>query len=349
MPELRFDPVQLRWVIISTERGRRPSQFHQKTEHTKTSFCPFCAGNEETTPPEIYAVRENGSHPNGPGWKVRVVANKFPALQIEGELDRQAEGMYDKMNGVGAHEVIIETPDHDKQLHELEFDHLVEIFKTYRLRLIDLMKDNRLRYVLIFKNHGVRAGASLAHPHTQIIATPITPKTVALEFDSARAHYNVKERCLFCDMIRAEIDDGRRVVYDNDGYVGFAPFAARFPFETWIMPKKHGHDYSLSDDESVANFAKAVKDVLARLNVSLSNPPYNFVLHTGPNVNAQPKRPNHWGTIEHDFHWHLEIIPRLTRVAGFEWGSGFYINPVQPEEAARFLREVNPDAKYEPE
>lgn len=340
MPELRFDPIQMRWVIISTERGRRPSDFHQQTELTQSTFCPFCAGNESTTPQEIYALREKGSQANGPGWKVRVVPNKFPALRIEGDMDRLGEGMYDKMNGIGAHEVIIETPEHNKQLHELEPSHLEDILKIYRLRLEDLMKDERLRYVLLFKNHGVRAGASLAHPHTQIIATPVTPKTVSLEFESAMRHYSLKERCIFCDVIRQEIEDGRRIVYNKDDFLAFAPFAARFPFEIWIIPRKHNHDYSLENDATIANFAKVLRDVIARLNASLNNPPYNFVLHTGPNVNAKPVRPNHWGTIKYDFHWHLEIIPRLTRMAGFEWGSGFYINPVQPEESAKFLREV---------
>jgi UDPglucose--hexose-1-phosphate uridylyltransferase len=268
------------------------------------------------------------------------VPNKFPALKIEGNLDRLAEGMYDKMNGIGAHEVIIETTDHLKQLHELEPSHLEEILKTYRLRLEDLMKDERFRYILLFKNHGVRAGASLAHPHTQLIATPVTPKTVSLEFESAMKHYATKERCIFCDVMRQEIEDGRRIVYNKDEFIAFAPFAARFPFEIWIMPRRHNHDYSLEDEATIINFAKALREVLARLNASLDNPPYNFVLHTGPNTNAKPARPNHWGTINYDFHWHLEIIPRLTRMAGFEWGSGFYINPVQPEESAKFLREV---------
>jgi len=340
MPELRFDPIQQRWVIISTERGRRPSDFHQPTEHSKGSFCPFCEGNETTTPSEIYAIRDNGTSPNEPGWKVRVVPNKFPALKIEGNIERIGEGMYDKMNGIGAHEVIIETPDHDIQLHELEHDHLTDVLRTYRLRLKDLMLDDRLRYVLIFRNHGVVAGASLAHPHTQIIATPITPKTVALEFESALAHYSLKERCLFCDVIRQELEDGRRVVYNKDDFIAFTPFASRFPFEVWIMPKEHSFDYSQSEDGLIESFAKAVKEVLARLNASLENPPYNYILHTGPNINAKPVRPGHWGSIKYDFHWHLEIIPRLTRIAGFEWGSGFYINPVQPEESAKFLREV---------
>jgi len=192
----------------------------------------------------------------------------------------------------------------------------------------------------LFKNHGVRAGASLAHPHTQLIATPVTPKTVSLEFESAMRHYATKERCIFCDVMRQEIDDGRRIVYNKDEFIAFAPFAARFPFEIWIMPRRHNHDYSLEDDATIVNFAKALREILARLNASLDNPPYNFVLHTGPNTNAKPARPNHWGTIKYDFHWHLEIIPRLTRMAGFEWGSGFYINPVQPEESAKFLREV---------
>jgi UDPglucose--hexose-1-phosphate uridylyltransferase len=248
--------------------------------------------------------------------------------------------MYDKMNGIGAHEVIIETPDHDTEMCDLPLDHLELVLKTYRFRLADLMKDERFRYVLIFKNVGQRAGASLAHPHTQIIATPITPKTVALEFDSSRSHYALKERCIFCDLMRQEISEGRRIIYNKDDFLAFSPFAPRFPFEMWIMPKIHQSDYSLITDEQITSFARCLKDSLRRLKISLDDPPMNFILHTGPNVEAKPKRPDHWGSIKYDYHWHLEIMPRLTRVAGFEWGSGFYINPVQPEEAARFLREV---------
>jgi len=341
MPELRHDPIQKRWVIIATERARRPSDFHpEPKDGAPAGFCPFCEGNEDKTPPEIFAVRGPGGRENGPGWDVRVVANKFPALRIEGDLDRAGVGMFDKMNGVGAHEVVIETPCHDLNLADLPAPHVERLVSVYQQRLNDLKKDPRLRYILVFKNHGVTAGASLAHPHTQLIATPVTPMTVAQELEAAREHYTHKERCLFCDVIRQESESGDRIVYDDGQYVALAPFASRFPFEIFLAPRAHAHDFGDLSAEGGRGFARALRDVLGRLKAALRDPPYNFVLHTAPNTSMGPRRPGYWATLPYDFHWHLEIIPRLTRVAGFEWGTGFYINPTPPEDAARFLREA---------
>ncbi|MFH1862648.1 MAG: DUF4931 domain-containing protein, partial [bacterium] len=304
-------------------------------------FCPFEEGNEDKTPPEVLAIRPNGAPPNSPGWEVRVVSNKFPALRIEGDLDREAEGIYDKMNGIGAHEVVIESPHHNVNLADQPLDHLRKIMKVYQLRMLDLFKDPRFRYVLIFKNQGVTAGASLAHPHTQIIATPVTPRTVSMEFDSARLHYELKERCLFCDIIKQELEQGDRVICQVDGMVAFTPFASRFPFEVFLAPLKHSHDFSTLSDSALLSLAKCLKEVLMRLKLALNDPPYNLMLHTSPNVTSSRKRPGYWTTIPYDFHWHFEIIPRLVRIAGFEWGTGFYINPTPPEDAARYLREIS--------
>jgi UDPglucose--hexose-1-phosphate uridylyltransferase len=340
MPELRHDPIQKRWVIIATERGRRPSDFIKSEPAPTGGFCPFDEGNEDKTPPEVLAFRGPDSPPNSPGWDVRVVSNKFPALRIEGEIDRAADGIYDKMNGIGAHEVIIESPDHDLTLADQPLEQFQKVLLAGQMRLIDLMKDPRFRYVLIFKNHGVTAGASLAHPHTQIIATPVTPRTVSMELDCARDHYNHKERCLFCDIIRQEQKQGIRVITEVDGMIAFTPFASRFPFEVFVAPLQHSHDFSELSADGLAALAKCLKDVLSRLKLALDDPPYNFMLHTAPNTTGKARRPGHWITLPMDYHWHFEITPRLVKIAGFEWGTGFYINPTPPEDAAHYLREI---------
>jgi UDPglucose--hexose-1-phosphate uridylyltransferase len=342
MPELRHDPVQRRWVIIATERSRRPTDFaHEKATVESVTFDPFAYGNEDKTPPEVFAFRKNGTRPDTPGWLVRVVPNKYPALQIEGDLDREGMGLYDRMNGIGAHEVVIETPNLTETLDTASAEQVTLVLKAYRERINDLMLDQRFRYILIFKNHGSEAGASLSHPHTQIIATAITPRTVALELESARAYFHVKERCIFCDLLKQELQDGSRIVHADDHFVVYCPYSSRFPFEMMFMPRRHAHKFGESDDELLGHMAVSLKETLQRLKVALDDPPYNFMLHTAPNTIAPARRANYWETLSHDWHWHLEIIPRVTKMAGFEWGTGFYINPVPPENAAKFLREVS--------
>ena len=331
MPELRKDPITGRWVIISTDRAKRPNDFIRESVEIKgTGFCPFCYGNEEKTPPEILAYGRNGGQPNKPGWRVRVVPNKFPALGIEGDLDRQGEGLFDKMNGIGAHEVIIETPDHATTLATLSEKGMEEVLWAYRDRVLDLKNDRRFRYILIFKNHGEAAGASLEHSHSQLIALPIVPKRVREEVDNAKKYYMEKERCIFCDMIRQEMDDGERVIAENDTFIALAPYAPRFPFETWLLPKPHASAYENTQSPVYTGMAKLLRNLLARLDVTLHRPAYNFMIHTSPLGEE----------INDHYHWHIELIPKLTKVAGFEWGSGFYINPTPPEESARFLREA---------
>ncbi len=339
MPELRKDPIVGRWVIISTDRAKRPTDFAREQPKLKGGFCPFCYGNESKTPPEILAYRP---HPNGgpvsakdtPGWTVRVVPNKFPALGIEGNLNRQAEGMFDKMNGIGAHEVIIETPDHGASLATLPERRIEDVLWAFRDRILDLKKDKRFKYILIFKNHGEAAGASLEHSHCQLIALPILPRTVVSELEGAKQYYIYKERCVFCDMIRQEMDSGIRVVAENQSFVTLAPFAPRFPFETWVLPKNHESAFENSSSQTYADLARALKNLLVRADRVLENPSYNLVIHTSPVQDPQQ---------EH-YHWHVEFMPKLTKTAGFEWGTGFYINPTPPEEAARFLREANVEA-----
>jgi UDPglucose--hexose-1-phosphate uridylyltransferase len=330
MPELRKDPVTGRWVIISTERGKRPQDYIINHEKTGREFCPFCPGKESTTPPEIMAYRESGSEPNGPGWTMRVVPNKFPALQIEGDLNKQAQGMYDRMNGIGAHEVIIETPDHNQTLATMPRQDVENVLWAFRERILDLKKDTRLKYVLIFKNHGVAAGATLDHSHSQLIALPVVPKRVREEIEGAERYYKYRERCVFCDMIRQEMDEKVRLISEDRDFITIAPFPPRFPFEIWILPKEHQTAYEDASREQIQSLAGTLRDTLRRLDSVLENPAYNFIIHTAPCGEGDKIH----------YHWHLEIMPKLTRVAGFEWGTGFYINPTPPEEAARYLRDA---------
>jgi len=339
MPELRKDPVTGRWVIISTDRAKRPTDFSREPVRMKGGFCPFCPGNESKTPPEVLAFRpqpDGGPAPerDTPGWRVRVVPNKFPALGIEGNLDRQAEGMFDRMNGVGAHEVIIETPEHNLTLANLPIKRVEDVIWAFRDRIIDLRQDKRFKYILIFKNHGEPAGASLEHPHSQLIALPIVPRQVIEELQGAKQYYTYKERCIFCDAIRQEQEAGVRVVSENADFLTISPYAPRFPFETWILPKRHESAFENSTSQSYENLARAIQTLLAKSNLVLDNPSYNFIIHTSPLQEAN----NDY------YHWHIEVMPKLTKVAGFEWGSGFYINPTPPEEAARFLREAPVEA-----
>ncbi len=331
MPELRKDPVVGRWVIISTERSRRPSDFVQESVKPRGGPCPFCAGNEEKTPPEILANRPGGGLPNSEGWTFRVVSNKFPALQIEGGLGKEGEGLFDLMNGVGAHEVIIETPLHDATLATLSTAQVADVVWCFRERILDLRKDSRLEYILIFKNHGEAAGASLEHPHSQLIATPIVPIMVQEELAGSAQYFGYKERCVWCDIIHQERQAGARVILENEAFVALAPFAPRFPFETWILPTVHRSTFEEIENGEVEQLAALFRELLRRMNQVLRDPPFNFIIHTAPLKE---------GPLEH-YHWHLELMPKLTRVAGFEWGSGFFINPTPPEESARFLRDAS--------
>ena len=328
MPELRKDPVVGRWVIIATERAQRPSDFAAEPVRPHGTACVFCEGREDQTPPEILAGRPPDGQPNGPGWTYRVVANKFPALRIEGELEPVGEGLFDRMNGVGAHEVVIETPLHAASLAGLPVDTVADVLLAFRERMLDLKKDPRFAYVLVFKNHGEAAGASLEHPHSQLIATPIIPIMVAEELAGSAQYYALKERCVWCDMLRQERRGGVRMILESQGFVAVSPFAPRFPFETWILPWRHRAAFEESTEEELRGVAGILGEFLRRMNRVLGEPPFNFMLHTAPFREAQLE----------SFHWHLEVIPKLTRVAGFEWGSGFFINPVPPEDAADALR-----------
>jgi UDPglucose--hexose-1-phosphate uridylyltransferase len=331
MPELRRDPVTGRWVIVAADRQKRPSDFRlDRPAILGRDQCPFCPGREDLTPPEILSYRQNGGAPNTPGWDLRVVPNKFPALQVEGTLERVGDGMFDRMRGVGAHEVIIETPDHGRTLAAMSEPEVERVLWAYRERMVDLKRDVRMQYILVFKNHGAAAGATLEHSHSQLIALPIVPDFVREEIDGARRHYASKERCVFCDIIHQDAADGRRIVFENADIVALAPYAPRLPFETWLLPRRHGARFEDAPRHEHENLARALKSVLQRMDRALESPPYNLVVHTAPVFEDA-------GQI---YHWHVEILPKLTPVAGFEWGTGFYINPTAPEEAASVLRSV---------
>ncbi len=330
MPELRKDPVLGRWIIIAKERGKRPTDFIVEKSESKGGFCPLCPGNEKTTPPEVLSYGDSAHMPNTPGWTLRVVPNKYPALIIEGDLDKEGEGIYDKMNGIGAHEVIIESPNHDKAFADLPPLKILLVLKAFRDRITDLGRDPRFKYVMVFKNFGKAAGASLEHSHSQLVALPILPRMVLSELEGGRSYYKYKERCIYCDIIRQEIKLKTRIVCQNDLFIVIAPYAPRSPFEMWILPKRHSSSYINQDDASFHALASIFSECMRRLNICIPNVPYNFVLHCAP-LRSEP--------LEH-YHWHFEIMPKLTQIAGFEWGSGFYINPTPPEDAAKFLREA---------
>ncbi|MFZ2225063.1 MAG: galactose-1-phosphate uridylyltransferase [Candidatus Deferrimicrobium sp.] len=329
MTELRKDPVVGRWVIISTERAKRPHEFPPEPAPRRDGLCPLCPGSERMTPPEILGYRQGGG-PNDPNWTLRVVPNKFPALRIEGDLGKAADGIYDRMHGIGAHEVVIESERHDVDLFDLPENRFQDVLWAYRDRLLDLKKDNRFKSVLIFKNHGAAAGASLAHSHSQLIALPVIPKRVMEEMNGCREYYRFRDRCLFCDIVVQEMDQKVRIVEETGEFLAFSPYAPRFPFETWIVPKRHQCAYEMIEGDQTKALAAVFRRTLRRLNLALENPPFNFIVHSAP---FQERAADF-------FHWHIEIMPKLTKVAGFEWGSGFYINPTPPEESAKYLREL---------
>lgn len=333
MGELRRDPVIGRWVIVaSNDQSLAPQDYPREERRFKQkATCQFCAGKEKQTPPEVDAVRAFGSHPNEPGWSVRAVPNKFPALKIEGELNKRGTGIYDVSNGVGAHEVIIETADHERNIAELSVEEITNVLKVFQSRAVSLSRDRRFKYIMIFKNYGESAGASVEHPHSQLIALPMVPKAVLEELDGARQYFTQRGRCVFCDIIHQEYTDKDRIICENESFLSFCPFVPHYAFEMWITPKAHSSNFfSLSDHDRYL-LARILRENMFRLKTILADPSYNFYLHISP-VNYEH---------EEAFHWHIEIIPQLTREAGFEWGTGFYVVPTSPTVAAEHLRRVD--------
>lgn len=329
MPEIRQNIITRQWVIISTERAARPDEF--RAEHTGRrqlpSFvpdCPFCPGNEGQTPPEIARREDDGK------WQVRAFPNKFPALEREGDLVRVNEGIRRTISGVGIHEVIVETPDHSRSLALLPEADVERVVETYLQRYHTVLKDERVEQVTLFKNHGPGAGTSLEHPHSQLIGTPIIPTEVRERLEAALTFYDDNGRCIFCFTLEEECRQGARLVEENDDFVAFLPFAALSPFHIWVFPRRHSASFGCIDEREAASLARILRRLLRRLHVGLNDPDYNFVIRTAPKESEQVRY----------YHWYVSVVPRLTKTAGFELGSGMFINIARPEDSARFLRET---------
>ncbi|HEY7316901.1 MAG TPA: galactose-1-phosphate uridylyltransferase [Candidatus Binatia bacterium] len=328
MPEFRKDPIADRWVIIAPERAGRPIG----REASDSSPCPFCVGNEHMTPPEVLRLTDKRDASRGSNWTVRVVPNKYPAVVAEGSSTHTTDEGHGIHGGIGAHEVIIESPGHITDMALLEPIQLEAILRVYRDRTIELRSDKRFRYILIYKNQGIEAGATLEHVHSQLIALPMIPKLVLEEINAARNYHEKNRRCVFCDVVRKDTDAGERFVAENARYCVICPFAPRFPYETWILPKQHSSSFERSSPTDDVDLAAILRETVARLNYRLNRPAFNYFIHSNP---LEQKENNY-------YHWHMEIIPKLIQVGGFEWGSGSYINIVTPEQSARSLREALP-------
>jgi len=334
MPELRKDAVAAGSVIIAPERQGRPSDYGPGAAESSGARCPFCPGNEDLTPSEIMAHRPEDIERDKPGWTLRVVPNKYPALVLEDASDQEDGNVYGKASAVGAHEVIIESPDHGATLSKLSVSALEAVLAAYRARLLQLARDPRLRYGLVFKNHGEAAGATLEHTHSQIIALSMVPHRVAAEHRRCKSFFDLKKYCFFCDVMRREAQDTERLVLSSSGFQVFSPYASRFSFEMWILPKRHSAAFEATTPAELEDLAQVFSQTLRRLDKALGNPAYSFVLRTAP-FGADAVFGDY-------YHWRFEIMPRLARLAGFELGTGLFINPMAPERAAAILRDDRP-------
>ncbi|MCC9076003.1 galactose-1-phosphate uridylyltransferase [Litorilinea aerophila] len=327
MSEFRQDPTTREWVLLAPERAKRPEDFPQHQRPMAPAWdpdCPFCPGNEQRTPEE--ETFRIGTHA---GWQVRVVTNKYPALTPTGSLTRRHQGaLFTRMDGVGIHEVSIETPDHARPLAEMEAVEVENVLVAYRTRYNALRHDPRLKIILIFRNQGKGAGTSLAHPHSQLIATPLVPPPIRRKHDVARAYYDDTGRCIYCDLREAEIAAGERLVFQSEHFTVLQPFAPQAPYETWILPNRHVAAFGDVADEELSDLAVVLRDTLRALTAQLQGLDFNYVIQTAPVGEAHLNY----------YLWHVQIVPRLTTPAGFELGSGISISTALPEETARLLR-----------
>ena len=325
--EIRQNKVTRQWVIYSPARRKRPTDFRKGGGTTEIiehdEKCPFCPGNEHMLPNVITELRDEIG-----AWVVKVVPNKFPALCPGGNLARTIQGIYLTMQGHGRHEVVIESPHHSKQIGTMSQREIVNVVEMYHKRYVELMAEQKIMMITIFRNHGERAGTSLRHPHSQIIATGMVPHHVRWREEEAQHYYDEWGRCVYCDILEQELRDRIRIVYENDSFAAFVPFAAEVPFEIWIMPCDHQADFGAITDRQKSDLAAALKNVLGGLYGKLGDPDYNYIINTSVRYRSG----------EPQLHWYLQIRPRLTTTAGFEIGSGISINTTIPEEDAEFLR-----------
>ncbi len=333
--ELRKDPLLGRWVAVLAH-SKSPADYERVISEENEESCVFCKGRELETSSEIMSIPHSSAKAGGEWW-TRVVPSFNPIFQVEGDLGRKGEGMYDKMNSIGANEIIIESPVHSVRPEDMGLEQMVRVITTYRERMSDLDRDPRFRYTLIYKNSGKEAGALFSHPISHLASTPIIPKRVKEELDGAKQYFTYKERCIFCDILREEIRGGKRIILETRDFVAFCPYASKFPFETWIVPKKHNCAFQDIKTDEIEDMALVLSSVLKKLRTVFEGLSFNYFIHSAPN---RIPRKNHWHSLGEDYHWHLEIIPRLLRTSGFEWGSGFYILPTSPENAAKYLKEV---------
>ncbi|HZQ95984.1 MAG TPA: galactose-1-phosphate uridylyltransferase [Candidatus Sulfotelmatobacter sp.] len=329
MPELRQNFFTKEWVIIATERAKRPEELatHRPAQPVSSfvESCPFCPGNESKTPPEVMRCPAQGEP-----WQVRVIPNKFAALSSEVQPTRSLQHLRRRVDGFGFHEVIIDSPDHSRCMPLMTDEDVARILNVYKQRYNVLSLDHRVNHITIFKNHGLDAGASLQHPHSQLIATPVIPSQVRHRLYEALRHYDDAGECMFCHMVEREVEDKTRVVLKSERFVAMEVFASATPFATHIFPLRHMASFGEISEMEVADLARILRTLLAKLYVGLENPDLNFTVRSGPAEYAGARH----------FHWYVSVIPRLTRVAGFELGSGMFINTVLPEAAAEFLRKV---------
>ena len=331
MSELRKNAVKNRWVAVVEDRALKPNDFPIARSGPAGSpgnggFCPFCEGNEEHTPPEIASCRLDGSKPDGPGWLVRAIPNKFSAFELEGILQTRSNGIHTFSNGLGRHEVIIETPEHGIEFHELQVDRIDMLLRILKQRYNELAKDNRIKYIQIYKNQGLYAGASLKHTHSQIVGLPYNPG----ENSGMPLYYNENRKCLICGIMDQERAEETRLVFESENYIVLCPYASRFPYELWILPKRHADHFGDIEDSETTELAGILKNMTIAIMETLDSPSYNLIINTAP-VNT-PYEPG--------YHWFIELTPRLIINAGVEIATGTFINPVSPELAAGIYRKT---------
>lgn len=329
MSELRQNMATREWFVIATERAKRPHDFSSQKRHREdykhSDTCPFCPGNEHMTPTTAYKYQKDGS------WFIRSVPNKFSAFSKEGDTLRKMEGIFRTMNGVGIHEVIIESPIHNDHYTTMPVDHIAQVIKAYQNRFLEALDDERVEAVIIFKNYGPTAGCSLAHPHSQMIAMPLVPMPMRFRLETAKRVFDDRGRCVFCIMMQEEMRDKVRIVTENDSFVVFCPFASGAAFETWIMPKRHNPTFGNISGREIKDLAAIMKDLFTRYYHGLNDPDFNFAIKTPPRDESNDRA----------FHWYIQVLPKLTKMAGFELGTGMLINVTLPEKNAEFLRNVN--------